>query len=184
VAFIPTISNLSSRYLSLLNLNEKVLVNPLSPLVCKLAYAGLIPFVGLALMVQLAPTPLNYLSAESLAAYGAIITSFMGALHWGANLHTLGKAPPSDRWENRNAWIWGVIPALVAWVALHIYIPVGLVILASALIIQRSIDAETYQYYFSNEDACKAFITLRNRLTIVSVGCLIWAALVILFVQN
>jgi hypothetical protein len=58
------------------------------------------------------------------------------------------------------------------------------VILASALIIQRSIDAETYQYYFSNEDACKAFITLRNRLTIVSVGCLIWAALVILFVQN
>ncbi len=159
-------------------------MNTLPPLVRKLAYAGLIPFVGLALMVQLAPTPLNYLSAESLASYGAIITAFMGALHWGANLHTLGKAAPSDRWEDRNAWIWGVIPALVAWVALHIYIPVGLVILASALVIQRNIDKETYQYYFSNEEARKEFITLRNQLTIVSGGCLVWAALVILFVQN
>lgn len=135
-------------------------------------------------MVQLAPTPLNYLSAESLASYGAIITAFMGALHWGANLHNLGKASPGDRWEGRNAWIWGVTPALIAWVALHIYIPVGLLILASALVIQRNIDKETYPYYFSNEDACKAFITLRNQLTVVSVSCLIWAALVILFVQN
>ena len=159
-------------------------MNPLPPLVLKLGYAGLIPFVGLALMVQLAPTPLNYLSAESLASYGAIITAFMGAMHWGANLHILGKTPSGDRWEVRNAWIWGIIPALVAWVALHIYIPVGLLILASALIIQRSVDKETYRYYFSSEEACQAFIVLRTRLTIVSSGCLIWAALVILFVQN
>jgi len=56
--------------------------------------------------------------------------------------------------------------------------------LASALVIQRNIDKETYQYYFSNEEALNAFITMRNRLTFVSAGCLIWAALVILFVQN
>ncbi|MFZ4061805.1 MAG: DUF3429 domain-containing protein [Polynucleobacter sp.] len=159
-------------------------MNPFPPLLIKLAYAGLIPFVGLALMVQLAPTPLNYLSAESLAAYGAIVTSFMGALHWGANLHTLGKLPPGDKWEDRNAWIWGVIPALVAWVALHIYIPVGLVILASTLLIQRNIDQNTYQYYFSSDEARQAFMIIRNRLTYISAACLIWAALVILFVQN
>ena len=159
-------------------------MNPLPPVVRYLAYAGLIPFIGLALMVQLAPTPMNYLSAESIASYGAIIVAFMGALHWGANLHVLGKTPRGDRWADRNAWIWGVIPALVAWLALHIYIPVGLVILASALVIQRNIDKETYQYYFSNEEALNAFIALRNRLTLVSAGCLIWAALVILFVQN
>jgi hypothetical protein len=158
-------------------------VNPLPPLLLKLAYAGLIPFIGLALLVQLAPTPLNYLSAESLAGYGAVITAFMGALHWGANLHTLGKAPPGDRWEDRNAWIWGVIPALVAWLALHIYIPVGLVILASTLIIQRNIDQNTYQYYFSSDEALQAFMTMRNRLTYIASACLVWAALVILFVQ-
>ena len=158
-------------------------MNPLPPLLLKLAYAGLIPFIGLALLVQLAPTPLNYLSAESLAGYGAVITAFMGALHWGANLHTLGKAPPGDRWEDRNAWIWGVIPALVAWLALHIYIPVGLVILASTLIIQRNIDQNTYQYYFSSDQARLAFMTMRNRLTYIAAACLVWAALVILFVQ-
>lgn len=158
-------------------------MNPLPPLVLKLAYAGLIPFVGLALLVQLAPTPINYLSAESLAGYGAVITSFMGALHWGANLHTLGKNPSGDRWVDRNAWIWGVIPALVAWVALHIYIPVGLLILASTLMIQRNIDQNTYHYYFSNDDARNAFMTLRNRLTYIAAACLAWAALVILFIQ-
>ncbi|WP_251371724.1 DUF3429 domain-containing protein [Polynucleobacter sp. UB-Raua-W9] len=160
-----------------------MLVNPIPPLVSKLAYAGLIPFIGLALMVQLAPTPLNYLSAESLAGYGAVITSFMGALHWGANLHHLGKAPIGDRWVDRNAWIWGVIPALVAWVALHIYIPVGLLILASTLIIQRNIDQSTYQYYFSDEAARSTFMTIRNRLTYVAAACLSWAAIVILFIQ-
>ncbi|MBU3630436.1 DUF3429 family protein [Polynucleobacter sp. AP-Melu-500A-A1] len=158
-------------------------MNPLPPLVRKLAYAGLIPFVGLALLVQLAPTPINYLSAESLAGYGAVITSFMGALHWGANLHTLGKVPPGDRWEDRNAWIWGVIPALVAWLALNIYIPVGLLILASTLIIQRNIDQSTYQYYFSSDEARAAFMTMRTRLTYVAAACLAWAALVILFIQ-
>ncbi len=158
-------------------------MNPIPPLVLKLGYAGLIPFVGLALSVQLAPTPLNYLSAESLAYYGAVITSFMGALHWGASLHTLGKPQSGDRWIDRNAWIWGVIPALVAWLALHIYIPVGLLILASTLIIQRNIDQNTYQYYFSDEQTRNAFMAMRSRLTYVAAACLVWAAIVILFIQ-
>ncbi len=158
-------------------------MNPIPPLVLKLGYAGLIPFVGLALMVQLAPTPLNYLSAESLAGYGAVITSFMGAIHWGASLHTLGKTSSGDRWIDRNAWIWGVMPALVAWLALHIYIPVGLLILASTLIIQRNIDQNTYQYYFSDTATRLAFMAMRNRLTYVAVACLTWAAIVILFIQ-
>lgn len=157
--------------------------NPIPSLVLKLGYAGLIPFVGLALLVQLAPTPLNYLSAESLAGYGAVITSFMGALHWGASFHTLGKEASGDRWVDRNAWIWGVIPALVAWVALHIYIPVGLLIMASTLIIQRNIDQNTYQYYFSDDVTRAAFMVMRNRLTYIAATCLAWAAIVILFIQ-
>ena len=134
-------------------------------------------------MVQLAPTPLNYLSAESLAGYGAVITAFMGALHWGASLHTLGKAASGDRWIDRNAWIWGVTPALVAWLALHIYIPVGLLILASTLIIQRNIDQNTYQYYFLDEPSRNAFMVIRNRLTYIAAACLTWSAIVILFIQ-
>ncbi len=158
-------------------------MNPLPTLLRKLAYAGVIPFVGLAFMVQLAPTPINYLSAESLAGYGAIITSFMAAMHWGANLHTLGEAPAGDRWEDRNAWIWGVIPPIVAWIALHIYIPVGLLILAATLVIQKNIDQNTYAYYFKSDEARLAFLSMRKHLTYISAGCLSWAALVILFIQ-
>ena len=159
-------------------------MNPLPPVVRYLAYAGLIPFIGLALMVQLAPTPINYLSAESIASYGAIIVAFMGALHWGANLQTLGKPASGDRWIDRNAWIWGITPALIAWVALHIYIPVSLIILAATLVIQRNIDKDTYTYYFTNDDARSAFITMRTRLSYIAAACLTWAALVILFAQN
>ncbi|MBT8540351.1 DUF3429 domain-containing protein [Polynucleobacter paneuropaeus] len=159
-------------------------MNPLPPVVRYLAYAGLIPFIGLALMVQLAPTPMNYLSAESIASYGAIIVAFMGALHWGANLQTLGKPASGDRWIDHNAWIWGITPALIAWVALHIYIPVSLIILAATLVIQRNIDKDTYTYYFTNDDARSAFLTMRTRLSYIAAACLTWAALVILFVQN
>ena len=159
-------------------------MNPLPPVVSYLAYAGLIPFIGLALMVQLAPTPINYLSAESIASYGAIIVAFMGALHWGANLQTLGKPLSGDRWIDRNAWIWGITPALIAWVALHIYIPVSLIILAATLVIQRNIDKDTYTYYFTNDDARAAFLTMRTRLSYIAAACLTWAALVILFIQN
>ena len=159
-------------------------MNPLPILVRRLGYAGLIPFIALALMVQFASVPLNYIAAESLVAYGAVITSFMGAIHWGANLHTLGKAPPGDRWEDRNAWIWGIVPALVAWVALHIYIPVGLILLAATLLIQRNIDLNTYRYYFDSDEAYVAFMAMRNRLTAISVACLSWAAVVIVLTQD
>jgi len=134
-------------------------------------------------MVQLAPTPVNYLSAESIASYGAIITSFMGAIQWGANLHTLGKPATNDRWIDRNVWAWGVIPAIVSWIALHIYIPVGLFILAAVLAIQLKIDQNTYAYYFDHHETYLAFMKIRKRLTYTATGCLMWAALVILFIQ-
>jgi hypothetical protein len=60
---------------------------------------------------------------------------------------------------------------------------VGLLILASTLIIQRNIDQNTYQYYFADEGVRSAFMAMRNRLTYVAAGCLTWASLVILFVQ-
>ena len=59
----------------------------------------------------------------------------------------------------------------------------GLLILASTLIIQRNIDQNTYQYYFSSDAARTAFMTIRNRLTYIAAACLSWAAVVILYIQ-
>ncbi|MEY2890035.1 MAG: hypothetical protein RIQ30_1633, partial [Pseudomonadota bacterium] len=44
---------------------------PLPTIVRTLGYAGLIPFIGLAFMVQLADSPNDLIALESLVAYGA-----------------------------------------------------------------------------------------------------------------
>jgi hypothetical protein len=75
-----------------------------------LGLAGLIPFFGLALLS---------LSGQAwarppLLVYGACILSFLGAIHWGAVL----RAPDTEK-----GWDWarlslGVVPSLIAWVAM------------------------------------------------------------------
>jgi len=162
------------------------------PLIVRiLGYGGLVPFIACAILVQVAPTPFDFVCAESLAAYGAVICSFLGAIHWGGNFRHLGNVADSahlasagdiggSRWFERNAWIWGVIPSLVAWLALHVYIPVGLLMLAAMLLVQRGIDQNTYRYYFTNKTALDEFMVMRTRLTVVATFCLTWAAIVML----
>ena len=78
-----------------------------------LGYAGLIPFVGLALAL--------FVSAQSrhssgpwliifMVAYGAVILSFVGALHWALCL---------QRDELGAGWLaWSVVPSIIGWAAL------------------------------------------------------------------
>jgi len=104
-----------------------------------LGYAGLIPFIGLAFIVQLADSPNDLIALESLVAYGAVIVSFLGALHWGACFKIIGTST-QNRWLDHSVWIWGIMPALIAWLAIHIFIPLALLLLAATLIVQRAID--------------------------------------------
>jgi hypothetical protein len=82
-----------------------------------LGYAGLIPFFALAAAcaqwISLPGiTPLDALAG--LMAYGAIITSFMAAVHWAHALF----APWSEPAVAPQVLIWSVIPALAAWVGI------------------------------------------------------------------
>ena len=149
---------------------------PLPTIVRILGYAGLMPFIGLAFMVQLADSPNDLIALESLVAYGAVIVSFLGALHWGACFKTLSEST-HNRWLDHSVWIWGVMPALIAWLAIHIFIPLALLLLAATLVVQRVIDQNTYHYYFTSPDAASAFLRMRTHLTVVAALCLIWAGL-------
>jgi hypothetical protein len=149
---------------------------PLPTIVRILGYAGLIPFVGLAFMVQLADSPNDLIALESLVAYGAVIVSFLGALHWGACFKTLGESA-QNRWLDHSVWIWGIMPALIAWLAIHVFIPLALLLLAATLLVQRAIDQRTYQRYFANIQMANAFLRMRTHLTVVASVCLIWAGL-------
>lgn len=141
-----------------------------------LGYAGLIPFIGLAFIVQLADSPNDLIALESLVAYGAVIVSFLGALHWGACFKTIGTST-QNRWLDHSVWIWGIMPALIAWLAIHIFIPLALLLLAATLIVQRAIDQRAYAYYFANAQMANAFLHMRTHLTVVASVCLIWAGL-------
>lgn len=88
--------------------------------------AGLIPFAGLAIGVW-AGWPG---AGPALVAYGATILAFLGAVHWGLALAASGPDQPAD-WGRLGL---GVVPALIAWVALLLPLAAGLGLLAGAIL--------------------------------------------------
>ena len=87
---------------------------------------GLVPFIGAATLHILTRDP-RWLPL--LAGYGAVILSFVGALHWG---YAVRDAP-----EGASAWArygWSVIPALAAWGALQLPAGTGVIALAGGLV--------------------------------------------------
>jgi len=88
-----------------------------------LSVAGLIPFIGLGAVVLLDPIA-SPISIEMLVCYGAVILSFIGAVHWGFALrdtaHPVNGVPltPAALGAERQLLVFGVLPALIGWVAL------------------------------------------------------------------
>lgn len=78
---------------------------PISPATRALGWSGLLPFVGGALAVAVAPPVWHDTALRALVAYGAVIVSFLGGIHWGS---PTGAAHDAAR-------LWGVVPSLLAW---------------------------------------------------------------------
>lgn len=94
--------------------------------------AGLIPFAALAAGIWAGWAG----AGPALAAYGATILAFLGAVHWGLALAAPEPAAADDT-AQRVAWGrlgLGVMPALLAWVALLLPLPAGLVLLALGIL--------------------------------------------------
>jgi Protein of unknown function (DUF3429) len=58
------------------------LARDLPPHVAWLGYGGLLPFIGLAVLIGVDAHHAT-LWSDALVGYGAVILSFVGALHWG-----------------------------------------------------------------------------------------------------
>ncbi len=82
------------------------------PLVSWLGYGGLIPFLALAIGLQASSQWADRLGPW-LIGYGAVILSFVGALHWGfaMMIEELASA------RRQRAYIWSVLPSLIGFVA-------------------------------------------------------------------
>ena len=89
-----------------------------------LGFAGLIPFLGASLGLWVAGYPQKLIALDIQLAYGAVILSFMGAVHWGLAMAG-GEAGIS---YSRLGW--SVAPALAGWLALLLNPVYGLLLLA------------------------------------------------------
>jgi hypothetical protein len=131
-----------------------------------LGYAGLIPFVLGALLALLVREDLYHYVTRGLAAYGAVIVTFLGGIHWG-----LGMRDPAPM-ATSMPFAWGAVPALVAWFAIVMPPDAGLMILGVMLVVCYLVDRRSYAAH-----GLGAWLTLRFRVTAVAaLSCFIVAA--------
>lgn len=86
---------------------------PLPRSVAWLGYGGLIPFVALTAAI-LVDHHHGMLWSDALIGYGALILSFVGALHWAFAM----TLPDLTEQQRTARFVWSVMPALLAWPAL------------------------------------------------------------------
>jgi Protein of unknown function (DUF3429) len=129
-----------------------------------LGYAGLIPFVALALATCLLEPPDRARSLSALLAYSATILSFLGAIHWGLAMREATGAP-------QRMLIWGVAPSLLAWVALLLDAKLGTGVVAGGLWLCFVADRLVYPRL-----GLQAWLPMRLALTTVaSLSCVVGA---------
>ena len=86
----------------------------LPPIAFILGVAGLIPFILFGLFAVGGDTR-SLLSVQGLIAYGGVILSFLGGVHWGLALSERDEEEPV-----KSRLSLGVVPSLVGWVAILI----------------------------------------------------------------
>lgn len=95
-----------------------------------LTFAGAIPFLIIGAVILFDPLA-SATAIEVLISYGAVILSFIGAVHWGFALrdvaHPVGATPlsPASLGYERQLLTFGIVPALIGWVALLAMIHFG-----------------------------------------------------------
>lgn len=142
---------------------------PIPPAVAWLGYGGLLPFLALAAVGLWAPSTPWWSAA--LLAYGAVILSFVGALHWGFAMAQSGLSAT----ERTHCFVWSVVPSLMAWPATLLPPAAGAVLLitgfAAHLVQDHRLAARTLLPTW--------YLPLRWRLTVTACTCLAlgaWAA--------
>ena len=133
-----------------------------------LGYGGLLPFVVLTYPAIADPNH-GMIWADALIAYGAVILTFVGALHWGFAM-LMHKVPAVQR---RNALVWSILPALLAWPALMLPVGLAALLLATGLLIHFEVDRR----FALKTGFPHWYRTLRFRLTLIASTCLLLLAL-------
>lgn len=137
--------------------------SPQPTVVTWLGYGGLLPFVCTALVCWLEPNHRSWW-LQMLLSYGAVILSFVGALHWGvAMVHPATAGRPMN-----GMYVWSVMPSLLGWLALLVNPRFGASLLIAGFLAQ----------YWQDRRLAKVltlpawYLPLRLQLTVVACSCL------------
>jgi hypothetical protein len=137
-------------------------------LIHRLGYAGLAPFIGLALLLWLVDASLHPFVALALAGWGAVVVSFLGGIHWGIGLRDAANLLDGPRLP----LLWGMVPALLAWLAIVMPAYAGLPLLGLILVGCYLVDRKTWP-----GAGLAPWLPLRLQLTVVAtLSCLFGAA--------
>lgn len=98
---------------------------------------GIIPFIVLSLAKTFASDVPKSRLSFALLAYGAIILSFLGGVHWGLAI----AVPQIDNTLWRRITV-SILPSLVAWVALLTPSSIGFLTLAGAFVAMLLVDIQ------------------------------------------
>ena len=150
------------------DLTDKYLMTP-PAVVAWLGYGGLLPFVFLTL-AGLLDRDHGPLWSDALKAYGAIILSFVGALHWG---FAMSMSDLSGE-ERQRRFLWSVVPALLAWPAALLSVSPAVALLVAGFVAHYLCDRRLGVLSFLP----RWYLPLRFRLTVVACTSLIFAAIV------
>ena len=131
-----------------------------------LGLAGLLPFLAGAAGAWVAGSPAYIIVINMQMAYGAVVLSFLGAVHWGLAM----AQDDAVRWRRLG---FPIMPALAGWLALMLPNPLGLVLLVLGFV----------AVFFADLRSPRLppwYKALRKPLTLVTILCLAtsYAALV------
>ena len=99
-----------------------------------LGFGGLVPSAGCAVLMYSGSPGASIVALFANAVYGAVILSFVGAVHWGLTM----REDRSTYW-----YVWSVIPAIMGWLAVVLLdIKISLLALAIAFTLAWSVDRQ------------------------------------------
>jgi hypothetical protein len=124
----------------------------------RLGYLATLPFLTGAVLVWIVDPASRAIVAQALSAYAAVVVAFIGAIHWGI---AFSQPRPAT-----GSFVWGIVPSLVAWIAVLSPPSIGLVVHAVTLVVCYLVDRATYPMA-----GVAAWLPLRLRLTIVATLC-------------
>ena len=118
--------------------NPRRWIAPIPRAASWLGALGAVPFVFFAILGLVLEDADREQASFVLAAYGAVILSFLGGIHWGLAIADFGCRPLEGASYRRLTL--SVVPSLVGWLALVLPLAAGLLILALAFLLMLFVD--------------------------------------------